>query len=35
MFEKLDTNDSNTISLAELENAMVLNNIPMKSNYRP
>jgi Ca2+-binding EF-hand superfamily protein len=35
MFEKLDADDSDTISLAELENAMVLNNIPMKSNYRP
>jgi Ca2+-binding EF-hand superfamily protein len=35
MFEKLDANDSDTISLAELENAMVLNNIPLKSNYRP
>jgi|JI9StandDraft_2_1071091.scaffolds.fasta_scaffold312335_1 Ca2+-binding EF-hand superfamily protein len=35
MFEKLDTNDSDSISLAELQNAMIVNNIPMKSNYRP
>ena len=35
MFQKLDTDDSNTISLAELESAMVSNNVPMKSAYRP
>lgn len=35
MFEKLDTNDSDSISLSELQDAMTANNIPMKSNYRP
>lgn len=33
MFEKLDRDDSNTISLAELETAMIENNIPLKSHY--
>lgn len=33
MFEKLDRDDSGTISLVELETAMIDNNIPLKSRY--
>lgn len=35
IFEKLDIDDNNSISLGELEQAMVSNNIPMNSCYKP
>lgn len=34
-FEKIDTDDSNTISLAELENTLMSHQIPMKSVSGP
>ena len=34
IFSKLDTDDSNSISLAELESEMVKHNIPLQSKYK-
>jgi serine/threonine protein kinase len=33
IFEKLDQDDSNTVSLVEFQAALVQNNIPLKSHY--